>query len=407
MRRKEIILPKIYEPSDGSIKGWFIYFSIFDDFTGKMKRTRRYEGFTKCKSIDECRTNAQRLVDEYTQKLNNGWTPWKDKQVIWSDNLVYSDIAKQRKPLRRTKKTISYWCSLYLDTNKNTWAKGSFDHARSELRIFTEWLKRNKLNEIDVSEFTKINAHDFFAYLESDKDLDSKPKKPLRGATKNNYAITVRGVWKLMRIKHPLIPDPWSEIPKYAKKTIPQRPLKRGVISVLKTYFEKNDPQIWLACQFMYYCFVRPKEMRFMQIKHLDLFEGKITLFADITKGGKSRTVEIAAEFLELLWEKYELNKFPEDYYVFTAECKPGKKPISKNYFWNHFDKARKELNIPKDYKFYGWKHTGAVRAIKAGASIKDIQQQMGHSDIKITDEYLKSMSGYESEFFKKKMPGI
>ena len=119
MRRKEIILPKIYEPSNGSLIGWFVYFSVSNHVTSKMQRIRRYEGFTKCKSIEECRINAKRLVDEFTTKLNNGWTPWKDKHVIWSDNLVYSDIAKQRKPLRRTKKTIPYWCSVFLDENRD------------------------------------------------------------------------------------------------------------------------------------------------------------------------------------------------------------------------------------------------------------------------------------------------
>ena len=64
-------------------------------------------------------------------------------------------------------------------------------------------------------------------------------------------------------------------------------------------------------------------------------------------------------------------------------------------------------MNIPKDYKFYGFKHTGAVAALKAGANIKDIQHQMGHSSIDITDEYLKSMVGYESEFFKRQMPAL
>ena len=40
-------------------------------------------------------------------------------------------------------------------------------------------------------------------------------------------------------------------------------------------------------------------------------------------------------------------------------------------------------------------------------ADIKEIQHQMGHSSVAITDEYLKSMVGWESEFFKKKMPEL
>ncbi len=399
MRQKQIILPKIYQPSNDSIEGWFVYFTIFNEYKNKMQRFKRSQGFKACTTVEQCKKNATALKYKYTTKLKNGWTPFNDKSVIWSDNLVYNEISKKHKAIRKTKRNIPYFLSEYLERNKNVWAKGSYDKRRSELRIFKKWLEIKKLDRIDISEFTQQNANQFFEYL--------LEKRKLRGQTLNNYALCLKAVWKIVKKKYPLIKDLWAEIPKYSKRTIPQRPLNRGIIGVLKNELEKSDPQLWLAAQFMYYCFIRPKELRFMQIKHINLFDGKITLYADITKAGKSRIVEIDNDFLALLWSKYELNKYPLDYYIFTTKRKPGLKPIGKNYFWTRFDAARKRLNIPMDYKFYGFKHTGAVAALKAGADIKDIQHQMGHSSIEITDEYLKSMVGYESEFFKKKMPGI
>lgn len=399
MKRKEIILPKVYHPKNNSLKGWFVYFSLFDDYSGKMKRIKRKEGFTKCKTLVECNRNAQILRDKYRKKILDGWSPFKEKGVVWSDHLEYNNTKKKVKPVRRSGKTISFYCSEYLNIKKNTWSKGSYDKSQSELRRFQKWIKKNKKDKQDISEFNIKNAFSFFKYLIEEKKL--------AGSTLNGYAITVRGVWKLIMKQNVMIKDPWVEIPKYDLKTKPQRPLKRGAISLLKSELEKNDNQLWLAAQFMYYCFIRPKELRFMKIKDIDLYDGRITLNGDITKSKKARTVEISTTFLDLLLSKYEFHTYPDDHYVFTLSGKPGEKPIGKNYFGFHFDKVRTDLNLPKDYKFYSFKHTGAVAALKAGADIKEIQHQMGHSSVQITDEYLKSMVGYESEFFKKRMPGI
>ena len=398
MKRKELILPKVYFPKNDSIEGWFIYFSMYDEYTGKMKRIKRKDGFANCSTLVECKAHGKSLQEKYRKKILAGWSPFKQKGVVWSDHLIYKD-KKIDKPLRKTSKNISYYCSEYLKLNKSTWADGSYAKVQSILRKFEAWLKKKKLNNLDISEFTEKHGFEFFKYLTEEKKL--------AGSTLNGHALAVKGVWKLIIKEYPLIKDPWVEIPRYDLKTKPQRPLKRGAIALLKSELEIKDSQVWLAAQFMYYCFIRPKELRFMQIRDIDLYEGRITLNGDITKSKKARTVEVTTTFLELLLSKYELHTYPDEYYVFTTKGKPGEKPVNKNYMWTHFDKVRKDLDLPKDYKFYSFKHTGAVAALKAGADIKDIQQQMGHSSVQVTDEYLKSMVGYESEFFKKRMPGI
>lgn len=102
---------------------------------------------------------------------------------------------------------------------------------------------------------------------------------------------------------------------------------------MLKVELEETDPQLWLAAQFMFYCFIRPKELRFMKIKHLDLFEGRITLYADITKPNKTRIVDIQKTFLNKLISQYKLHKYNEEDYVFTILKEPGETPVGKNYF--------------------------------------------------------------------------
>ncbi len=398
MRTKQVLLPQIHKPKNESIIGWYVYFSVYDEYTGKMKRFRRFDGFNECTTYKECSVLASKIKSRYTKKLKLGWTPFFSDDVIWSDNLLYNDHKKKQKKTRRTKRTIAYYSSQYLELHCKKLSKGTYDKRRSELRIFKKWLVKKKLDNIDVSEFTEENAQDFFKYLDD---------KGRTGNTKNGYLLTIKSVWAIITKKYKFIADPFENVAKYKKSTIPQRPLKRGIVSVLKNELEKTDPQLWLAAQFMYYCFIRPKEMRFMKLINIDFFDGRITLESTITKANKTRIVEISDEFLSILINDYKLNTYPEGYYIFTIKGLPGEKPVGKNYFWSRFDSVRKTIKKTKDYKFYGFKHTGAVAALSAGANIKDIQHQMGHSSIDITDEYLKSMVGYESEFFKRQMPAI
>lgn len=399
MRQIEIILPKIYRAPGADFGHWFVYFSVRNPLTGKLKRYRKFAGFAACTNKDQAERNAKALKLHFTRKLKNGWLPDNEKGVIYHDNLVYQEIARQVNPIRQTKRSVRYYSNLFLERMKLTVSKGTFQKYQSELRILDTFLLMQKLHETDISTITKKIAIDFFRYLDTTRQLS--------GQTKNQYLETLRRVWKLARKDRKLLADIWIDIPSFPAKSTPQIPLKRGVLALLRTELENSNPQLWLAAQFMYYCFIRPKELRFLQIKHIDFYEGRITLSNGITKSGNTRIVEINEMFLEKLFKQYNLHKYPESFYVFSLKGEPGEKPVSKNHLWRAYDRVRTKLNIPKDYKLYGFKHTGAVQALKAGADIKEIQHQMGHSSVQITDEYLKSMVGYESEFFKKRMPEL
>ena len=171
MKRKEIILPKIYKPKSGVFEEWFVYFSVFDEFTGRMKRFRRFKGFRDCNSTEECQANANKLKLKYTRMLRRGWSPFENKGVIWSDTLAYVAIDKQRKPILRSKKAIPYYLSKFLEAISPGLVHGSMQKFQSELRIFNNWLHKNNLDDVDISFFSSNNAIDFFNYLITERKL--------------------------------------------------------------------------------------------------------------------------------------------------------------------------------------------------------------------------------------------
>ncbi len=396
MRKKKIILPKIYRPPDGNPRRWHVSFSVFDEISGKMQRFRKTEGFAACKTEDECNRNAQRLKQKYTARLKNGWTPFDDRYVIWEDSLEYENISKI-KPHYRTKKTVAYYTDKFLRTKENR-AKKTYQTYMSKLRMFRNWLKSKGYDNMDISLMSEKHAEEFMEFLTTN---EKAPK------TKNEYLRLLKELWNYVARERKGINNIWKEFERFKNKTKPHVPFKKGILQLLKVEIKRSNPQLWLASQFLYYCFIRPGELRQMKIKHIDLYEGRITLFSEMTKSGKTRVVDINETFLNILISEYRLQDYPEDYFVFSKTGKPGIVPVGRDWFNKQFTKIRKRLKLPDHYKFYAFKHTGAVVALRAGADIKEIQHQMGHSSIAITDEYLKSMVGYESEFFKKRMPEI
>jgi integrase len=67
----------------------------------------------------------------------------------------------------------------------------------------------------------------------------------------------------------------------------------------------------------------------------------------------------------------------------------------------------RKKLGLPTSYKFYRWKHTGAMMANNSGMTVKDIQMQMRHHSLDETDKYLKKMKAVDSDYLKNDFPDL
>ena len=147
-------------------------------------------------------------------------------------------------------------------------------------------------------------------------------------------------------------------------------------------------------------------QIRFLKVGDIFINEGIIRIRAEVSKNKKERNPVIPENFRQELL-KEEIFEYPEDYYLITTKSEPGKKHVSKNYFWNHFEKTKKALNIQRDFKLYGFKHTGMVMVKKAGGDSKDIQMQAGHHSLDMVDKYINQMIPAESEFLRFKGPSI
>ena len=95
MRRKKIvILPKLNDAGGDLSKKWFVYYSVRDPRTDKMKRFREHSGLSQADE-SERRECARQKIQELTEKLKRGWTPFlDDEEAIYEDQLQYKTVAE-------------------------------------------------------------------------------------------------------------------------------------------------------------------------------------------------------------------------------------------------------------------------------------------------------------------------
>ncbi len=363
-----------------------------------MVRFKVYDEINSRKTSEGRKNYAQTLIEKYEQKLKNGWNPFEDDStVIYEDNLKYTHLAKKQGRMRESNKTMNYYMSMWLDeVNKNI-SRSTYTTYKSKFRIFNLWLDDRKMGGNDITTFTDVNAREFVDNLYKKRNVTNN--------TARQYMILFHAFFTWAIDRGYLKYNPFEKIKISKVAMVPAKFFNDNLIDKLKSKISVQDPQLWLSALFQYYCFIRPGELRFLTIGDIDLHGACITVPGKISKNRKTQTIVIPEPFRKQL-ETLSLEMYPSHYYIVSVEGKPGIKPVSKNYLYNHFVKFRMALDLPKDYKLYSFKHTGAVKASKF-ISVKDLQMQLRHHSLDQVDSYLRQMKAVESEALRNNFPSL
>ena len=141
-----------------------------------------------------------------------------------------------------------------------------------------------------------------------------------------------------------------------------------------------------------------------MKISDFDFEKGEITIRGDISKNNKTENVVIPQNFMTILIEN-KIHLADQNHFVFSTCGMPGIKEVSRDYFSKKHTETTKELKISNSYSLYSWKHTGNKNAINAGISVKKLQLQNRHSDLRTTSIYLQSLTTEDMKDVKEKFP--
>ena len=241
-----------------------------------------------------------------------------------------------------------------------------------------QYWHRMKLFFKSQTEFNQETVNKFLADC-----VDQK----LKPSTFNGYMTAVKHYARFLKIE---IEFPKQKQPTKGKKDfLTLKELEEELFPYFNMLFPNDcERRKWIV-RLMFTSGLRPCEV--VNLKKEDLnFEEQYILVKD-TKDKEDRKTFLEQSLTPFL--KQEIANSQTDY-IFN---------ITQGYIKYIFKKINDELHYKKHVNPYLLRHGFGHHAIKNGISIKELQEAMGHWDIKMTEEYLTLTDDEVINSFKKK----
>ena len=268
--------------------------------------------------------------------------------------------------------------SLFLSFEKGL-TKATVTAYLSDLDDYFYYCKRYNIQYLDAT------RHEIVSYLEVIKKADYTT------ATICRRLVTLKTFYRYLMHEH-LISEEITEViesPKLWQK-LPQ------FISVQETeslinYFNQSDPlsiRNATIIELMYSCGLRVSEVLNLKVSSLRPTEKLI--FIQNSKRGKDRLIPYgvtASKKLKRYFEESRLILIAGDEVEWLFPSVNGKK-LTRARIWGIVSNAAKMVGIKKEVHPHTLRHSFATHLLLNGADLRIIQELLGHSDLKTTQNY-------------------
>ncbi len=357
---KPFIPAKLCDRNGDLTKRWYVEFYAFDEKSNEVKRKQVFCPL-KYKDARNRKTWANEKINEINKLLNDG---------------KYFRAASEVKTAR-----IIDLFPVLLEKRKDSLRLKSYRTLRSVCRKFENYLIESRNKGLLIANFNTSHMEEFIDYM----------------LKIGNVATTINNsTEKLGWFFEQAIGRGYLEKKPYKRRNLPETETTKNVAFskthqlIIEEYLFNNDYPLYLFTRFVYHAFIRPKELRQLQVKHIDFDSCKIHVTGNISKNRKNEAVVMNQKLLGVA-QQFK-NKTG---YLFGKQfelCSLSK--CSENFPYNRHADALKKMGLDGlGYTLYSWKHTGAVRAYQSGLDIKKLQTLLRHSSLQITDIYLRSLN--------------
>jgi site-specific recombinase XerD len=257
-----------------------------------------------------------------------------------------------------------------------------------KINIFSRWLALYGFSDTPLAKIDEQIIEQFSIYLADEKKLD----RP----TCHKYCNNIRQVFQYAMTRGEIIKLPFDLFVLPQKKAdMGAQVIEKEHMRTLLTEIKKKDKQLYVACLMEYYCFTRPgRELRLLKVKDIDTINWTIKVDADHAKNGHKRIVTVPNELITVLKE-YGIEKADKDLFIFGKHKNTDTVPCSINVLRYRFNKYRDKFGMPKEYKFYSFKATGATSLHNTNmVSLRSIMTQLGHLNLSSTQYYIQKHAG-------------
>ena len=153
--------------------------------------------------------------------------------------------------------------------------------------------------------------------------------------------------------------------------------------ALMNSIQESENEQLQFIVLFLIYTGARKREV--LEAKWIDIDWQRKSWRIPKTKSGKIRHVPLSSGAMFMLDKlKFKLNVKLIDQIPIFANPRTGLPYVSFFYSW---DKARTRAGL-KEFRIHDLRHSFASCLVNAGRSLYEVQELLGHADIKTTSRY-------------------
>ena len=253
------------------------------------------------------------------------------------------------------------------DMNMRNFSKYTYDSYLGKTRDIIRYYGEKQLEEVTTEELREF----LLKYLKDERKLSDR--------SINYYNSVIRFIYEVTLDK--LI----------NKKQLPMRKKKKTLYKVLtkeelSTFFNVCDNfKFKTIFMLVYGSGLRIGEVANLRVEDID--SKNMRIFVRAGKGNKERYTILPKQSLEMLreyWRKYRQHKRRGR--IFLSE---SGKAITVGVIREHFRKYRKKAKINEKATLHTLRHNFATDLIERGATLIQVKELMGHSNIRSTMEYV------------------
>ena len=253
------------------------------------------------------------------------------------------------------------------DMNMRNFSKYTYDSYLGKTRDIIRYYGEKQLEEVTTEELREF----LLKYLKDERKLSDR--------SINYYNSVIRFIYEVVLDKL------------LNKKQLPMRKQKKTVYKVLtkeelSAFFNVCDNfKFKTIFMLVYGSGLRIGEVANLRVEDID--SKNMRIFVRAGKGNKERYTILPKQSLEMLreyWRKYRQHKRRGR--IFLSE---SGKAITVGVIREHFRKYRKKAKINEKATLHTLRHNFATDLIERGATLIQVKELMGHSNIRSTMEYV------------------
>ena len=353
---------------------WFVFYYFRDPDTNKFVRFRMWISSAILTGSGR-REKAHQLIKLINKRLNEGFNPYAIKEKQYTSISVAMDYVKNVKEKSCRLRTTHTYSSM--------------------IGQFKSWLIIRKMSNMSLGEFNYSHAQDFMDWTQNELGNANR--------TYNNRLSAMRTIFKVLVKREWIMFNPFEKIESLPEEDPEIISFTIGELTTMQENLPTWNYDLYAIACLIFYCFIRPQEIVRLRVSNFDLVRRLIVLPGRVSKNKKHEIVHIPDPLMPVLL-KLDMN-YPSDYFVFSKDHQRGKveyAPTRISESWREFaDKFGIAKNI------YSLKHTGVGMAVERGINIRDLQLQLRHYSLDMTQIYLDKFNRRPSESLSKNFPDL